>query len=277
MKLSISFVALVLSLSVAAHPVQHQPHHERNGLTTILKDTALSGLLGEAGNIVVEHLEGDKSSSAAASAATKRALGRFSSRDGADVEMKRNAIITILKDTALSGLLGEAGNIVVEHLEGDKSNSTSTKRALGRLSSRGGLFTVAKDAILAGAEGLAGTAVVSEIADKIDPNLASSSSSKRSLLSSLIGDGAKDVAEDGAEDAAKDAASAGSSGILSHVKGALVSGVEGLVGSEVVGEIADKIDPNLASSSSSDDSATDAQANSTTSRMVRARRSEPLW
>jgi len=80
---------------------------------------------------------------------------------------------------------------------------------------------------------------------------------ERSIFGSLIGTAAKD----GAGDAAKVAGKAASGGILSHIKNAAITGVEGLVGTEVVSKIADAVDPGLASGSE----VSGAQTNSTDS------------
>jgi hypothetical protein len=81
---------------------------------------------------------------------------------------------------------------------------------------------------------------------------------ERSIFGSLIGT----VAKDGAGDAAKVAGKAASGGVLSHLKNAAITGVEGLVGTEVVSKIADTVDPGLASGSSA---VSGAQTNSTDS------------
>lgn len=84
---------------------------------------------------------------------------------------------------------------------------------------------------------------------------------ERSIFGSLIGTAAKDVAKGGAGDAAKVAGKAASGGILSHLKNAAITGVEGLVGTEAVSKIADAVDPGLASGSE----VSGAQTNSTDS------------
>jgi len=80
---------------------------------------------------------------------------------------------------------------------------------------------------------------------------------ERSIFGSLVGTAAKD----GAGDAAKVAGKAASGGVLSHLKNAAITGVEGLVGTEVVSKIAGAVDPSLASGSE----VSGAQTNSTDS------------
>jgi len=180
----------------------------------------------------------------------------------------------------LSGLFGTAAK------DGAEDAAKVAEKSVGS-----GIFGHIKNAALAGVGSLVGGEVISKLTGGgADPSVSDAQANStvsdtttdddgieaRSLLSGLFGTAAKDVAEDGAEDAAKVAGKAASGGILSHLKNAVVTGVEGLVGTEVVSKIADTVDPNLAGAAASDAQTNSTSSDTTSRRMVRLRR-EPGW